>query len=212
MLLAGEIAAKMGAGPEWADAMGRAAAEFGIVTPLEIAHWLAQVSVECMGFKRMLESLDYSVEALIAEFDRDRISAELCYQLGRRDGHPAEQEAIANNIYGGEWGLKHLGNRDPGDGWKFRGHGPAQLTGRSNVAACSTGLFRDASLVNDPTPLTLPEAGARSAAWFWNSRRCNSYAARDNVIACTRAWNGGINGIHQRAERLKFAKHQLGIA
>lgn len=212
MLGAGELAAKMGADPEWAEAIGRACKEFGIVSDLEIAHFLAQVSVESMGFQRMQESLNYDIKGLLHTFSRERISAEQCYELGRRPGHAANQEAIANNVYGGEWGLTHLGNREPGDGWKYRGHGPAQLTGRDNHAACSVGLYGDARIVNDPTLLTHPEPGARSAAWFWNSRRCNAYAARDNVIACTRAWNGGINGIDHRAERLAFAKHQMGIA
>lgn len=211
MIGAGAVAAKMGAG-EYAPAIERACAEFGIDTPLEVAHFLAQISVESSGFKRLVESLNYDIPGLLRTFSRERISEERCHALGRIDHvRPADQEGIANNVYGGEWGLTHLGNTQPGDGWKYRGHGLAQITGRENTGKCSLALFGDQRLLTTPALMIEPETAARSAAWFWNTKRCDAYAARDKVVAVTRAWNGGINGIDQRAERLRYAKSQLGL-
>jgi putative chitinase len=212
MLSAGAVAAKMGAG-EHAPAIDAACAEFGIDTPLEIAHFLAQVAVESDGFNKTIESLNYSIEGLLKTFSRARISAGDCANFGRTAGRAANQEAIANRVYGGDWGLENLGNAHVGDGWKFRGRCIAQITGADNVGRCSQALFKDGRLLIDPTPLSMhADVGARAACWFWNYKRCSEPAAADNVTAVTRRWNGGLNGIDHRIERLAFAKKQLGIA
>lgn len=82
------------------------------------------------------ESLNYSADALIASFSRQRISVANARKYGRAAGEkklsPDRQRAIANLIYGGEWGRKNLGNTQPNDGWDFRGGGFAQTTGRAN--------------------------------------------------------------------------------
>lgn len=78
------------------------------------------------------ESLNYSVDGLIKTFSRARISAADANKYGRNSNHPANQQAIANCVYGGEWGKKNLGNTQQGDGWKYRGMGLVQITGRSN--------------------------------------------------------------------------------
>ncbi|WP_198474939.1 hypothetical protein [Aquamicrobium zhengzhouense] len=78
------------------------------------------------------ENLNYSVEGLLKTFGRHRITEAQARRYGRTNNQPANQEAIANIIYGGEWGLKNLGNTKPGDGWRYRGRGLPQITGRSN--------------------------------------------------------------------------------
>lgn len=212
MLSAGAVAAKMGAGVH-APAIEAACHEFGIDTPLEIAHFLAQVAVESAGFTKTVESLNYSVEGLLKTFSRARISAGDCASFGRTPGRAANQEAIANRVYGGEWGTANLGNTMAGDGWKFRGRSIAQITGAENYHRCSTALYGDGRLTIDPDPLALhPDVGARAACWFWNYKGCAPFAAQDNVIAVTKKWNGGLNGIDHRTERLAFAKKLLGIA
>lgn len=102
--------------------------------PLQlIAYILATAFHETGGTMRPIrESLNYSVEALIAKFSRSRISLADAQKYGRKGNRKANQSAIANLIYGGAWGLKNLGNKLVGDGWRFIGRGFVQLTGRRN--------------------------------------------------------------------------------
>lgn len=78
------------------------------------------------------ESLNYSVQGLLSTFSRARISSAQAELIGRKPGRPANQEAIANTVYGGDWGRKNLGNTEAGDGWRYRGRGLVQITGRGN--------------------------------------------------------------------------------
>lgn len=102
-----------------------------------------------------VESLNYSVDALISKFSRERISIADARRYGRNDatGQKANQEAIANCIYGGSWGLKNLGNTQPGDGWWFRGRSWPQLTGRGNFTKADTTLKLKGALLADPSIL-----------------------------------------------------------
>ena len=99
---------------------------------LILAHWLGQMFVESAGFTTREENLNYSATSLIRMFGRHRISEADALKFGRTSQHPANQNAIANIIYGGEWGRKKLGNTQPGDGWRYRGGGDKQITGRAN--------------------------------------------------------------------------------
>lgn len=209
MQSAGEIAAKMGAG-EFATPLALACAEFTIDTDLKLAHFLAQLYVESAGFKHIVESLNYSVAALLTTFSRQRISAADCARYGRVRGRRANQVMIANLVYGGAFGRDNLGNLFVGDGWKYRGHGMAQLTGRANYATCSRELFLDRRLEDDPDMILLdPMLNARVAGWFWRHRKCDR--AGDDVVAVTKLWNGGRNGLTERAEALARAKKLLGL-
>lgn len=78
------------------------------------------------------ENLNYTVSGLLSTFSRSRISAADAQRLGRKKGQAANQAAIANTVYGGDWGRKNLGNTRPNDGWLYRGGGLPQLTGRAN--------------------------------------------------------------------------------
>lgn len=83
------------------------------------------------------ESLNYSVSGLLMTFSRSRISTAEANTYGRKTGSSANQVAIANTLYGGAWGAKYLGNTEPGDGWRFRGVGDVQNTGRRNARRIS---------------------------------------------------------------------------
>lgn len=96
-----------------------------------LAYILATVHRETGGkYQPITESLNYSVEGLKSNFGRHRISVEDAERFGRYEGHRAEQEKIGEVLYGGEWGAKNLGNTERGDGFKFRGRGLVQTTGR----------------------------------------------------------------------------------
>lgn len=166
--------------------------------PERAAMFCAQMHVESGGFKQVVENLNYSDAALLSLFSRRRISTEDARRYGRTDDHPANQEALANILYGGEFGRKQLGNTEVGDGWKFRGRGLKQLTGRANYRAFSLAWLGNESLLNQPELVALPNGAVASAIWFWTSRRLNSLADTGDVAAVTKAINGGRNGLPDR--------------
>ncbi|QIG68900.1 lysozyme-like protein [Rhizobium phage RHph_Y55] len=97
-----------------------------------VAYILATPMIETGGtFLTKQESLNYSPDGLKSTFGA-RISNAQAQQLGRTPAHAANQPAIANTVYGGDWGKEHLGNVQPNDGWDFRGRGLCQITGRAN--------------------------------------------------------------------------------
>lgn len=177
----------------WVGPTQAACVKWGIDTFREVASFLANINVESEGLTRLSESLNYSTEALIAKFGRHRISEEQARKFGRNSQHPANQEAIANILYGGTFGARNLGNTEPGDGWKFRGYGPKQLTGRRNQS-----LFAEAvkKPVDDiPAYLRTPEGGMDSAGWFWKTNNLDAKAATPGVEDDRRAINGGTFGL-----------------
>jgi len=184
--------------PGMAAALAAAASKHGLTDRLVLAHWLGQMRVESGGFTRLAESLNYSVEALLALFGRHRISEADARTFGRSGGRAANQNALANILYGGEFGRKNLGNTEPGDGWMFRGGGVKQITGRAN--------YREAGHEGDPETLrTDILAGAFAAANFFARHGCIPPALADDVEAVTRRINGGVNGLAERIVATKAA-------
>jgi putative chitinase len=169
---------------------------YSITSPRRIVGFLSQIGVESDGLTQLVESLNYSVDGLLNTFGRHRISAEDANRYGRVKGRAANQEAIANRVYGGKFGREKLGNTEPGDGWKYRGRGLKQLTGRWNCMACGKALGED--FVNDPDRLLLPVNAALSAGWFWSTNGLNAIADTGDVLAMTRKVNGGVNGLERR--------------
>ena len=185
----------------------RARVEFGIEQELEAVHFIGQCAHETGEFTRSRESMNYTPEALLATFPR-RITRDQAYRLGRHNGNPAQQEAIANIVYGGR-----LGNTLPGDGWAFRGGGDIQLTGRYNYARCSIALFGDDRMERDPGMISDPDVAARAAGWFWSSNGLKKWALMDNTMAVSRAINLGDpnsrsrpNGLEHRVEMTERAR------
>lgn len=106
-------------------------------------------------------------------------------------------------------GRADLGNTQPGDGSRYRGRGPFQITGRANYAACGQALGVD--LVAFPQLLESSELGARAAAWYWHSRGLNELADVDDYEGITRRINGGLKGYADRMQRWERARKALGI-
>lgn len=104
-------------------------------------------------------------------------------------------------------GRKNLGNTQVGDGFKYRGRGLIQTTGRYNYEATAKALGIDC--VNNPDLLAEPENAARSAAWWWQSHNLNKYADADDCRGCTKVINGGYNGLEQRLALYEAAKSVL---
>ncbi|EPZ1700519.1 glycoside hydrolase family 19 protein, partial [Salmonella enterica subsp. enterica] len=106
----------------WYPHITAAMSEFGITAPLDQAMFIAQVGHESMGFSAVVENFNYTPSALVATFGK-RITQQQADALGRTSGHAARQDAIANLVYS-----NRLGNKAPGDGWKYRGRGLIQIT------------------------------------------------------------------------------------
>jgi putative chitinase len=100
-----------------------------------------------------------------------------------------------------------LGNCEAGDGYRFRGRGLIQLTGRANYKAASDALGVD--LIAEPEKLGEPELACRSAAWFWKSRNLNPLADAGDFEAITKRINGGLNGYPERLSLWESAKEAL---
>lgn len=197
------VADLMGAG-HYSEPLESACAQWGIVTVDQKSSFLGQVFVESGGFGSVMENLNYSVDALLSLFGRHRISEADARKFGRAPGQAANQFEIANRIYGGEWGANNLGNTEPGDGWRFRGRGLKQITGRTNYLACSMALFGDDRLLQNPDLLCELPWAATSAGWYWNWRKINA-AVPDNR-AVTKLVNGGYNGLAERVAATEKAR------
>jgi len=111
---------------EWAAVLDDACDRHGIITPKRIAMFLANTGHESNGGRAIRENLNYKPSALVAQWPK-YFSPEYAEEVGRTDAHPADQKAIAEAAYGGR-----MGNKNPGDGWRFIGRGLMQTTGRYN--------------------------------------------------------------------------------
>lgn len=128
-------------------------------------------------------------------------------------GHESGQLVYVREIWGptpvqrGYEGRKDLGNTVPGDGFKYRGRGLIQVTGRANYAACGEALGVD--LINQPELLEQPQYACLSAAWFWASKGLNTLADAGDFEKITRRINGGLNGQADRLNLWAKAKEVL---
>jgi putative chitinase len=183
---------------KYLDPLNTAMQLYGIDTKERVAGFLSQIGHESGALSRVVENLNYRVDALLSLFSRQRISENDARAYGRNDSikQPADQESLANILYGGPWGAKNLGNTEYGDGWKYRGRGLKQLTGRYNYKVCGEALGID--LVDNPELLEQPLPAALSAAWFWRSKNLDQHADVQDIEKLTRAINGGTLGLDER--------------
>jgi predicted chitinase len=134
-----------------------------------------------------------------------RISAFLA-QVAHESGEFRYMEELASgSAYEGR---KDLGNTQPGDGRRYKGRGPIQVTGRANYRSAGNAIGHD--FEDNPTDAALPQWGFKIAAWFWNSRNLNSYADSGNFDMITKRINGGYNGKADRDQFYARAKRVLG--
>jgi putative chitinase len=168
--------------------------QYAIDTPLRVAHFLAQTAHESEGFTHFVENLNYSAAGLKNTFPK-------YFHQVSPTAYARNPEKIANHVYASRMGN---GNEASGDGWKFRGRGMIQLTGRDNYTHFSNDAGKDA--VQNPDLLSTPEGAAESAAWYWKERDINKPADEDDVVTVTKLINGGILGLDERKALLVKAK------
>lgn len=195
----------------WAPLLDDALAHVGITEPSEIAMFLAQTGHESLGFNRLVENFNYSVKGLLDTFSRHRISEADAARLGRTASQRANQEEIANIVYGGEWGRRNLGNIDKGDGWAYRGRGLIHTTGLSNYIRTEQWIDkhfnRKINLVWVPSLLKEPNVAVEAAVCYWLERVRPKTGLREVTIAI----NGGTIGYEDRKRRLEVAQKALGV-
>ena len=168
--------------------------KYAIDTHLRVAHFLAQTAHESAGFSHFVENLNYSATGLENTFPK-------YFRNVSASAYARNPEKIANHVY-----ANRMGNADEasGDGWKFRGRGMIQLTGRDNYAAFSKDSGVDAT--ENPEYLSTFEGAAESAAWYWKERNINKPADTDDVVTVTKLINGGTLGLDERKRLLEIAK------
>lgn len=174
---------------EWFEGLYEQLPKFGIVTPARVAGFISQCQHESADFTILTENLNYGYKGLMGIFKKYYPNEALAKL------HERKPELIANTVY-----ANRMGNGDAasGDGYKFRGRGLVQLTGRANYTQCSRDLFGDDCLVDDPDLLLNPEWAILSACWFWHRNKLNDICDRGDVVLLSKRINGGTIGLADR--------------
>ena len=185
---------------DWFAALSKLLPQYQIDTSKRIAAFVAQCSHESAGFTALQENLNYSAGTLRRIFPRYFPTDEMAQEYVSL---PNKQEAIANLVY-----ASRMGNGDPesGDGYRFRGRGLIQLTGRDNYTffAGSLGI----SVEEASTYLETFEGAAQSACWFWETNNLNQWADEGDILTLTKRINGGTIGLE---DRIKHYEHAISI-
>lgn len=177
----------------FADALNAAMLKYSINTHEAQAAFLAQVVHESGGLRVFAENLNYSAAALPQVFGAARFPPALAARIGRTNEHPADQVAIANIAYASRMGN---GPAESGDGWRYRGRGPIQLTGRDNYTRCAKSLGPD--LAGNPDLLQIPHWGCLAAGWFWAVGNRTGKPLTGDIDSISKIVNGGANGMAER--------------
>lgn len=165
-----------------------------------LAHFFAQILHES-GFMRYdTENLNYSAPALRRVFGKYFPTQELA------DAYARKPDRIASRVYANRMGN---GGESSGDGWKYRGRGLIQLTGKNNYRAFADWLG-SARIVDEPD-LVSSDYAVHSAVFYWDRNSLNRLADRDDVVAMTKRINGGLNGLAHRRELLNKANGLLSM-
>jgi|SRR5262249_6507477 len=193
---------------DWVAPLNGAMARFDISDARRAAAFLAQIAHESNGLRSLTENLNYSVAGLMNTWPKRFPTLAVAQQYA---GNPGK---IANHVYALRLGN---GDEDSGDGWRYRGRGLIQLTGRGNYRAAGSAL--SLPLEDDPDQLAQPQAAALSAAWFWKSHGLNELADDTNPANDDEDFetisikiNGGRAGLDSRKAYWAKAKSALGIA
>jgi putative chitinase len=169
------------------DSLAAACERFNISTPEQVAMFLAQAAHESGKFKATVENLNYSAQGLHGTWPK-RFPT-----VADAEPYHRQPEKIANKVYADRMGN---GDEASGEGFKYRGRGFIQLTGKSNYTAFANDIG-EPSIIDNPDQVAEPQYAALSAAWFWNKNNLNSIAS--DVKLVTKKINGGDLGLADRS-------------
>lgn len=175
--------------------------KYEINTNLRLAHFLAQVHHESAGFNLTDENLNYSVKRLLEVFPKyfksNNIAKKYAYQ----------PMLLASYVYANRMGN---GDESTGDGWKYKGRGYIQLTGKNNYMEFDKQVQE--SIIDNPD-LVSTKYPLLSAGWYWDTRKLNHIAdlgAGTNIVKLiTKQINGGLHGLDSRCRLFMFYFQQL---
>lgn len=179
--------------------------KYDITSTNRIAGFMAQCAHESRDFNSLEENLNYSVDALNRVFSR-------YFGPGKRNAvdYARNPQKLANYVYMDQHRTKRgaLGNTQPGDGWRFRGGGIKQLTGRNNYTVFAKDIGMTPESAADY--VRTKKGAFESACWFWSKNNIARFADRDDIDGMSKAINGGTIGIEDRRSRYHKAKRILG--
>jgi putative chitinase len=183
----------------WVSVLAVCLPKAAIVAPRRVAAFLGQCAQESGGFRDLEENLNYSAERLCLVWPNrfpTLQAAEAC---------AAQPEVLANRVYAGRMGN---GDAASGDGWRFRGRGLIQITGRSAYLhfAQAMGMSLDQAVAHAGTPA----GAADSAVWFWTANELNALADAWSIDGLTRKINGGMAGAAERTRLCASALQAIG--
>jgi putative chitinase len=189
---------------EWCKELNKAFPKHEINNARRIAGFISQCAHESRDFTAMEENLNYSKEALERVFPR-------YFGAGKQNAadYARNPEKIANYVYmdANRSAAGALGNVQPGDGWRFRGRGLKQLTGRNNYSRFAQAYGMTAEQASDW--IETKEGALASALWFWTTNKLNPIADTGEVAVLTKRINGGDIGLADRQSRYNVAMQAL---
>ena len=182
----------LGIEDKWLDPLNATFDKYEINTPKRQAGFIGQCQHESGNFKTLEENLHYSAASLM------RVWPSRFPDQATADQYANNPEKIANKVYAGR-----MGNTEDGDGFKYRGRGVLQLTGKDSYIFCGQALKLD--LMDNPDLLLEPMNAMLSAGWFWNKRGLNAAADVSGWEEVTRKINGGVLGLDDRIAKITKA-------
>lgn len=186
----------------WHKALTQLLPDYEINTGKRIAAFVAQCAHESGNFMVLQENLNYRWQSLRKLFPKYFPDDAIAQDYASR---PNKQEAIANRIYGSRMGN---GPEESGDGYRYRGRGLIQLTGRQNYTWFAASL--EISPEEASEYLMTFEGAAQSACWFWETNKLNQWADKGDILTLTKRINGGTIGLDDRIKHYEHALHIMG--
>jgi len=184
---------------QWHHALSQLLPDYEINTPQRIAAFIAQCAHESGGFIFLTENLNYkaaSLRKIFGKYFTDDATAA---------AYEKKPEKIANRIYANRMGN---GDEASGDGYKYRGRGLIQLTGKTNYTWFAASLEISPEEAAEYTQTF--EGAAQSACWFWETNKLNQWADKGDIEKMTKIINGGTIGLEDRKKHYAHALHVLG--
>jgi putative chitinase len=187
----------------WYSVLSQLFPDYEINTPQRMAAFIAQCAHESGSFMVLEENLNYKPASLRKLFGKyfptDELATAYCSM-------PNKQQAIANRIYANRMGN---GDEHSGDGFRYKGRGLIQLTGKDNYTFFAGSL--EISVEEASEYMHTFEGAAQSACWFWETNNLNQYADSGDILTMTKRINGGTIGLEDRIKHYEHALHVFGV-
>jgi len=194
--------------PDYYSFFAKYCEKYEINTALRLAHFLAQINHESGDMKRLEENLNYSAKRLLEVFPKYFDSYEIALSYANKP------KMIASRVYANRMGN---GDEASGDGYKYRGRGLIQLTGKTNYVAFDRFLNADGEIISNPDLVAKnKEYAVLTAFFYWDNRRLNNLIDKDvnQYFTCkeiTKRINGGYNGLDDRWQRFKIIYSKINL-